>query len=54
MGQAARTVMAIARLPRAFDDDLERISLEMPTFAPIETLVDWLEATYGGPLDVGK
>jgi len=39
-----------ARLPRPVRTYRERISVEMPTIAPIETFVDWLEAAYGGPI----
>jgi len=29
-------------------------SFDIPTFSPIETFVDWLEASYGGRIDRGK
>jgi hypothetical protein len=39
-----------ARLPRPVRDYRDRVTVEMSAIAPIETIVDWIEAAYGGPI----
>jgi hypothetical protein len=45
---------AFLGLPRALKAHLAGISFDMPALAPIETMVDWLEAAYGGPIGPDK
>jgi hypothetical protein len=42
--------IARARLPRPIRDYRDRVRIEMSAIAPIEAFVDWLEASYGGPI----
>jgi len=38
-------------LPRALKSRLDCIKFNVSAFTPIETIINWLEAAYGGPID---
>jgi hypothetical protein len=42
---------AFFELPRALKAHLNRISVDTSALAPIEVMINWLEAAYGGPID---
>ena len=46
-----RSQGALFELPRALAAELDCIDCKPPAVAPIEAIVDWLEAAYGGPID---
>jgi hypothetical protein len=48
--RAAIAPAVVLRMPSGLATCL-RIACAVASFAPVETLVDWLEAAYGGPVD---
>jgi len=52
----AIAVMAIPYRPAVSTAEVFQLPgrLKTKTLAPIETLVDWLESIYGGPIDAGN
>jgi len=53
VNQAAVAPAVHLRFPSGLATCL-RIACVVSSFAPIESLVDWLEAAYGGPINRGQ